>query len=364
MNTTIQRTEKILREFSGRKHAFLTGRGASALCVLYNALRGEGHTRVIIPSIACPSVLATVLICGLEPVIVDADRNLSIDTGRIDDVILPGDIVLGIHIFGIPADVGKITEICNAKNAVFIEDAAQAIGGKINGKPVGSFGRASIFSFAGGKILPTSGGGAVLTDDDSLAEKIDAEVRKLPVRPDDLNIRARSVRDALTASFNEARRDHHEEAVIWTIVFESTGDIYNYSINEDEAEMISRTAGTLSKVAAGRREKVILYNHYLNGLKIEHLEYPASCCPFRYTFILPLENGSDVQDCTETLRAEGLHASNLYVPLHWLAPGKSTITHCPRAHWAGSRVINLWVDDETSEDDIRKASGIISMWAG
>jgi len=59
-----------------------------------------------------------------------------------------------------------------------------------------------------------------------------------------------------------------------------------------------------------------------------------------------------------------MHASNLYLPLHWLAPGEVETTGCPRAEHAGLRVINLWVEEGIPERDASKAADIVSKWTG
>ncbi len=80
-------------------------------------------------------------------------------------------IVIVVHLFGVPAKIDEIKAICDKHNAVLIEDAAEALGAKYKGHSVGTDGKYSILSFNGNKIITTSGGGMLLTDDAEGAKK-------------------------------------------------------------------------------------------------------------------------------------------------------------------------------------------------
>jgi dTDP-4-amino-4,6-dideoxygalactose transaminase len=361
----IRETERFIRTSGlfGRRAAFLTGRGASALMLLYDAL-GESGGRVILPAIGCPSLLATVVLSGRKPVVVDVDRDLNIDPDRVDEEIRPGDIVLAVHIFGIPCDILRLEKICRENGAMLIEDVAQAVGGRIppDDRPLGTFGDASILSFAEGKILPTHGGGLILTDDGNLASTLEDMTENLPKRPSTLVEKSRELRDELTIAFNKARRGNIEAASEWASLIDVYRDIYSCSIEPGELDAIVDALGSLGDIAANRRSGVEIYKEHLSLPGVEHLEYPDGCSPFRYTFLLPEFDGSTVQDITDAIRAEGMHASNLYLPLHWLAPEKVDDAGCPRAELAGVRMINLWLDDGIPERDARKVSEILDRW--
>ncbi len=363
MPGVIENTQSLiesLKLFDDRR-VLLTGRGATALCVLYRALAPLGG-RVILPSIGCPSLLATAMFSGLEPVIVDVDRNLNIDPGKVDEVIREGDLVIGIHIFGIPCDVEKLEEICNRNGAIFIEDAAQSIGGYIADRQIGTFGKASILSFAGGKILPTNGGGAILIDDPKLYGLVSEEISKLPERPNNLALSASLLRDKLSDAFNMARMDDPGKASVWYDEYKFAGDIYNYSISDEEALKISDEIKKLGNIRDTRTNGVGIYREQLDFDSVECLDYPDKCCPYRFSFILSELTGTEVQNITNEIRAGGMHASNLYLPLHWLAPGHVTVGECPNAEHAGIRIINLWLTDGIPERDAPRVRDIVVKW--
>lgn len=80
-------------------------------------------------------------------------------------------VVVLVHLYGVPAKLDEIMEICNKHNAILIEDAAESLGATYKGQQTGSFGKYNVISFNGNKIITTSGGGMLLTDDEEAANK-------------------------------------------------------------------------------------------------------------------------------------------------------------------------------------------------
>ncbi len=81
-------------------------------------------------------------------------------------------VVVLVHLYGVPAQIDEIKEICEKHNAILIEDAAESLGATYKGIQTGTFGRYSAISFNGNKIITTSGGGMLLTDDKEAALKV------------------------------------------------------------------------------------------------------------------------------------------------------------------------------------------------
>ena len=80
-------------------------------------------------------------------------------------------VVVLVHLYGVPAKIDEISDICKKHGAILIEDAAESLGATYKGKQTGSFGRYNVISFNGNKIITTSGGGMLLTDDQEAANK-------------------------------------------------------------------------------------------------------------------------------------------------------------------------------------------------
>ena len=83
----------------------------------------------------------------------------------------PKTLVIGVDLYGACCDYGAISKLCRRYGAIFVDDAAEAVGATWKGKSAGSAGLAGIYSFNGNKIVTTSGGGAIVTDDRGLAER-------------------------------------------------------------------------------------------------------------------------------------------------------------------------------------------------
>lgn len=148
----------------------------SGTAALYLAVLHLNVDSIAYPVYVCSSVRNAVIMAGCQGVAIDNERDSSninpaiIRQGNFDAVIIP-------HTFGIPVDVHK-TKI------MFIEDAAQAIGAKINEKSVGTFGVCGIFSFSATKLITSGGqGGAIVSEDKGLIDEI-RDYREFDMRQD------------------------------------------------------------------------------------------------------------------------------------------------------------------------------------
>jgi len=161
-----QQFEKQISSYIGKKYGFGTNSGTSALHLSLKALGiGEGD-EVIIPTYVCTALLDAASYVKAKIKIVDvnsSDGNINVEslkkaiTGNTKAIIVP-------HMFGMPADIDKIVDVCGENNVFVIEDCAQAIGAELNGRKVGSFGDLSVFSFYASKLMTTVQGGMILSD--------------------------------------------------------------------------------------------------------------------------------------------------------------------------------------------------------
>ncbi len=157
----------------GRKYGIAVSNGTAALEVAVQALGiGEGD-EVIMPTFTIISCAMAVTKLGAVPVLVDSDLhtwNMNVDeieakiTSRTKAIMI-------VHLYGLPVEVDKVFELARKYNLKVIEDAAEMHGQIYNGKPCGSFGDISTFSFYPNKHITTGEGGMVVTDDEDLAER-------------------------------------------------------------------------------------------------------------------------------------------------------------------------------------------------
>lgn len=157
----------------GRKHGISVCNGTAAIDAAVEALGIGPGDEVILPTFTIISCVAQILRNGAIPVPIDCDPSTwNIDVTKIEEKITDKTkAILVAHIYGLPADMDPIISIAKKYGLRVIEDAAEMHGQTYNGKPCGSFGDVSTFSFYPNKLITTGEGGMILTDDDELADK-------------------------------------------------------------------------------------------------------------------------------------------------------------------------------------------------
>ncbi len=155
-----------------RGHAVAVSSGTAALFLAIREI-SSGNRNVIFPGFVCSSVRHAVAMAGLKENLLDMEYDLQ-KNSRIGDK----DVMIIPHMFGIPVDIRKI------KSDNIIEDCAQALGAKINGKSVGLHGKIGIFSFYVTKLMTTGGqGGMVVSTDKDIIDRI-RDYRQFDYRDD------------------------------------------------------------------------------------------------------------------------------------------------------------------------------------
>jgi dTDP-4-amino-4,6-dideoxygalactose transaminase len=168
----VQEFEQRVAEIAGVKHciAMCNGTVALEIAIRAAALRGE----VIVPSYTFIATAHALQWQEITPVFCDIDRTTHcIDPNRVEELITPRTTgIIGVHLWGRPCEVERLAEIADRHKLTLLFDAAHAFACSRGGRMVGGFGLAEIFSFHATKFLNTFEGGAVVTNDDSLAEKM------------------------------------------------------------------------------------------------------------------------------------------------------------------------------------------------
>jgi dTDP-4-amino-4,6-dideoxygalactose transaminase len=146
------------------------------------ALAGPERRQVVIPAYTCYSVPAAVDRAGLVPVPCDINpRTLSLDLQRLEKACSgPVLAIVSANLFGIPDELGEIENIARSRGIFFLDDAAQALGARLDGRPAGGFGDVGLYSFDRGKNISTMQGGALVGRAGKLADVLDEEWQKLP----------------------------------------------------------------------------------------------------------------------------------------------------------------------------------------
>jgi dTDP-4-amino-4,6-dideoxygalactose transaminase len=167
--------EQEFAAYCGTGHAVGVASGTDAVELTLRATGIGPGDEVITVSHTAVATVCAVELSGARPVLVDVDpKTLTMDPAAAEAAITPRTrAILPVHLYGHPADVVALRRIADAHGLLLIEDAAQAVGATVNGRPVGSFGHIAAVSFYPTKNLGACGdAGAVLTDDPQMAEQV------------------------------------------------------------------------------------------------------------------------------------------------------------------------------------------------
>ena len=170
----IKEIKEQFKKYLSVKYAFSFNSGRSAFYAILKALDLSKDTEVLLQAFTCNAAVNPILWLSLKPIYVDCDKDsFNIDISDLKAKISAETKVLMVqHTFGLPANMDEIMAIVRQNKLILIEDCAHALGAEYKGQKVGSFGKASFFSFSRDKIISSVYGGMVVTNDDLLAEKI------------------------------------------------------------------------------------------------------------------------------------------------------------------------------------------------
>ncbi len=179
LGPNVNNFEKEIAEYVGAKDAAALVSGTSAIHLALKALGMKVGDRVFCTSLTFAASCNPIMYEKGEPVFIDSELEswnmspIALEKAFIkakEDNKMPIAVIV-VHLYGQSADMDKIVEICGRYNTPIIEDAAESLGGTYKGKQTGTFGKFGIFSFNGNKIITTSGGGMLVSDDEEAIKK-------------------------------------------------------------------------------------------------------------------------------------------------------------------------------------------------
>ena len=164
--------EALIARRTDRTHAVAVSSGTAGLHLSLLALGIGPGDEVITTPFSFIASSNCILYVGATPVFVDIDPvTLNLDPDRIEAAITPRTkAILGVEVFGAPANIERCRAIAARHELPFIEDSCEGLGGSWKGRPVGSFGRVGVFGFYPNKQITTGEGGMIVTDDDRIAD--------------------------------------------------------------------------------------------------------------------------------------------------------------------------------------------------
>ncbi|WP_326907812.1 DegT/DnrJ/EryC1/StrS family aminotransferase [Sedimentibacter sp. MB31-C6] len=168
--------ENELSQKIGSKHAAALSSGTAAIHMALKAIGVEKGDIVFCPTLTFSATANPIIYQDATPVFIDSNY----ETWNMDPELLEAAFekypnvkaILVVHLYGLSADMDKIVEICKKHNVPLIEDAAESLGTTYKGKHTGTFGDYGIFSFNGNKIITTSGGGMLVSDNEERIAKV------------------------------------------------------------------------------------------------------------------------------------------------------------------------------------------------
>lgn len=175
--------EQELRDYFSVKYVFCVNSGKTALTLILSALQELSPKKeVVLPAYTCFSVPSAVLRAGLRPRLCDVDeRTFDFKFEELQRVIGPDTLcVVPCHLFGIPADLGRIQMLCKANSVMLVEDAAQAMGVTQDNRKLGTVGDVGFYSLGRGKMITCGEGGVIVTNSDQLAQALARRHADLP----------------------------------------------------------------------------------------------------------------------------------------------------------------------------------------
>jgi perosamine synthetase len=184
----VDKFETMLSEYTGIKQAVAVVNGTAALHVALKLVGVKEGDEVLVPALTFVATANAVVYCGAMPHFVDSEeRTLGLDPDRLSDYLadiselrsgvcynkMTGRRIIGlvpVHVYGHPVDLDPLHETCQSFGLQMVEDATESLGSMYKGRHTGHWGKLSVLSFNGNKIITTGGGGAILTNDENLGK--------------------------------------------------------------------------------------------------------------------------------------------------------------------------------------------------
>lgn len=329
----VQEFERRIADFVGVKHVICVCNATIGLEIVARAaeLRGE----VIVPAYTFVATAHALQWQEITPVFADMDPGThNIDPARVERHITPRTTaILATHVWGRACDVTALEEIAQRRNLRLMFDAAHAFGCSHNGRMIGGFGLAEVFSFHATKFLNSFEGGAICTNDDALARRI-----------------------RLMTNFGFAGFDN--------VVHIGT----NGKMTEVCAAMgITSMEGINDLIAANRRNHTV-YRQHLSGIPgIQLMDYdPAQKNNYQYVVIEVEEAqaGLSRDELVAVLHAENVLARKYFWPgVHRMEPYRSLFPHAglllTHTEQVAARIIVLPSGTTLQESDIAQIAFLI-----
>ena len=285
----LDQLEKRFAEEIGVGYGVAVSSGTAAVHLALNVLDLQKDDEVIVPDFTMISPVLAVLACGAIPIPVDADETWNMDVESIEGAITEKTrAIVVVHTYGHPAKIDRIIEIAQRNQLRVVEDAAEALGARVFGRAVGSYGDLAIFSFYANKVVTTGEGGMVVTNDPLLYERL------------------RAKRNLCFGADEETRFIHNEIG-------------YNYRMTNVQAalgvvQLEHLDEAVAAKVAIARKYGGLLAN--IPGITLPPDSTWGPNVFWVYAVLVEDEFGLDRRAVQSELKRNGIETRRFFYPLH------------------------------------------------
>jgi dTDP-4-amino-4,6-dideoxygalactose transaminase len=279
--------EEALAKKIGAAHCVAVSNCTSALQLALMALGAERGDAVLVSAYSWIATANVIELCGAEPIFVDVDpATFNMSPSALEAALAKATssgkrvrAILPVHAFGQMADVDAIMAVADAAKLPVIEDAACALGATWRGKQAGTVGAAGCFSFHPRKAITTGEGGAVVTHDAALANRV------------------------------KALRNHGQDPTAPSPDFVIPG--FNMRLTEMQAALGATQLAKLDRIVAARRRLAARYTEGLAGSPISAPHVPAPSAPVYQSYVatLPAELAPRRADIIKALRDKGVETT-------------------------------------------------------
>ena len=293
----LRKFESMFAKFTGAKFAVGVSNGTAALHLSLKALGIGKGSEVIIPDITFVATASSVLLTGATPVLVDVGKDLNISITSIKKSITSKTkAIIPVHFAGKSCKINEVSSIARKNNLAIIEDCAHAIGAKINGKHVGTFGQSGCFSFYPTKNFTTIEGGMVITNSKNTADFV-------------RSARNHGITKTLASRFSKGKP--------WDYDIENPG--YNYRLDEIRASLGINQMKRIKKMNLLRKKVANYYTEKLenvNGVVVPDKSIGTDHVHHLYVIRITGKYSITRNMLFNKLLNKGIRTSVHYKPLH------------------------------------------------
>ena len=320
----VQQFEKLLSQFVKSKFVVAVNSGTAALQASLYALDIKFGDEVLIPSFTFVATANAVKSVGAKPVFIDILKdNYTIDPNDLRKKITKrSKAVIPVHLYGHVAYMKEILEISRKNNLKIIEDASQALGSKLKGKHSGTFSHLGCFSLYAAKVMTSGEGGAIVTDDKKLFEKLKQ------IRNHGLSKNRRTTTFGL-----------------------------NLRLPEVNAAMAKVQMKKLPVLLRKRKNNAKILTEILKNCDIILPKQRKGESLNWYLYTIALRNRNNTM---KKLNSSGIGASVYYNPPIHKTPYYKTKTRLPNTEWASYHVLSLPIHPKVRKSDMLQMKKILS----